>query len=74
LRDLHDLWRSREPRDEYMGTLVNAWLNRGGTAYARCAGDRYVDVGTVRGYREAMVLLSSSPSGKVRVPTGVPCE
>ena len=74
LRELHDLWRSRDPHDEYMGTLVNAWLAEGGAAYARCAGERYVDVGTVRGYREAMVLLSESPAGKVRVASGVSCE
>src|SRR6266496_5168587 len=26
LRDLHDLWLARDKRDEYMGTLVNAYL------------------------------------------------
>jgi dTDP-glucose pyrophosphorylase len=58
LEELHDLWRSREPHDEYVGTLVNAWIQRGGAAAAVCAGESYVDVGTVRGYREAVVLLS----------------
>jgi dTDP-glucose pyrophosphorylase len=58
LRELHDLWRSREPHDEYVGTLVNAWIGQGGAATAVCAGESYVDVGTVRGYREAVVLLS----------------
>ena len=43
---------------EYIGTLVNAYLARGGRATAVCAGEAYVDVGTVRGYREAMNLLS----------------
>jgi hypothetical protein len=37
---------------------VNAWLARGGIARGVRAGDSYVDVGTVRGYREAMALLS----------------
>jgi glucose-1-phosphate thymidylyltransferase len=62
LRELHTLWCSRSPRDEYFGTLVNAWLERGGTAAVSRAGTSYVDVGTVRGYREAITLLSSDSS------------
>ena len=57
--DLHALWREPARRDEYFGTLVNAWLARGGTAVAVREGTAYVDVGTVRGYREAMNLLST---------------
>jgi glucose-1-phosphate thymidylyltransferase len=62
LRDLHTLWLAREPRDEYIGTLVNAWLALGGQAVVRRAGTSYVDVGTVRGYREAITLLSHDES------------
>src|SRR3954465_5206912 len=29
LHELHDLWNQRDHRDEYMGTLVNAYINRG---------------------------------------------
>jgi glucose-1-phosphate thymidylyltransferase len=58
LRELNALWLERERQDEYFGTLVNAWLAQGGEAHARRAGTSYVDVGTVRGYREAMALLS----------------
>jgi glucose-1-phosphate thymidylyltransferase len=58
LRQLHDLWIARGRRDEYIGTLVNAWLAQGGTARGVRAGTSYVDVGTVRGYREAIMLLS----------------
>ena len=29
LRELSDLWRQREGRDAYVGTLVNAWLRDG---------------------------------------------
>jgi glucose-1-phosphate thymidylyltransferase len=65
LHDLYHLWCEREPRDEYFGTLVNAYLERGGSACAVYAGRAYVDVGTVNGYREAMQLLSSLPSGRV---------
>jgi dTDP-glucose pyrophosphorylase len=58
LRELFDLWIQRERRDEYIGTLVNAYLAEGGTAMAVPAGESYVDVGTVGGYRAAIKLLS----------------
>jgi dTDP-glucose pyrophosphorylase len=58
LRELHDLWISRGREDVYVGTLVTAWLRQGGTARAVRAGERYVDVGTVDGFREALRLLS----------------
>ena len=57
LHDLHALWRERGRVDEYMGTLVNAWLALGHAAYGVRAGESYVDVGTLNGYREAMRLL-----------------
>jgi dTDP-glucose pyrophosphorylase len=75
LRELYDLWRSRSPRDEYIGTLVNAWLARGGAARASRTGTRYVDVGTVRGYREAVVLLShdhADGAGVIQPPDTIP--
>lgn len=58
LHALHELWQRREPRDEYIGTLVNAYLAEGGEAVAVAAGTDYVDVGTLGGYREAMRLLT----------------
>jgi glucose-1-phosphate thymidylyltransferase len=58
LHALHALWRAPDRGDEYVGTLVNAWLARGGTARAVRAGEAYVDVGTLHGYREAIRLLS----------------
>jgi len=59
LAELHALWCTRQPQDEYVGTLVNAWLAGGGRARGIRAGTSYVDVGTVRGYREAISLLSA---------------
>jgi dTDP-glucose pyrophosphorylase len=56
--ELHDLWLQRQPRDEYVGTLVNAWLACGGEAVGVRKGKTYVDVGTLHGYREAMRLLA----------------
>jgi len=59
--DLHALWRERDCSDAYMGTLVNAWLERGGEALGVRAGEAYVDVGTLHGYREAIQLLGARP-------------
>jgi glucose-1-phosphate thymidylyltransferase len=59
LHALHDLWVRRDPRDEYLGTLVNAWIAEGGVAHGVRAGTTYVDVGTLDGYREAQRLLAA---------------
>ena len=56
--ELHELWVARERRDEYIGTLVNAWIAHGGVARGVHAGERYVDVGTLDGYRAAIHLLA----------------
>lgn len=62
LAELHALWCARDCRDEFIGTLVNAYLAAGGRACAVRAGESYVDVGTVHGYREAMRLLAERGS------------
>jgi dTDP-glucose pyrophosphorylase len=59
LRKLFDLWNERQRSDEYFGTLVNAYLSRGGEARAVRAGQSYVDIGTLHGYRSAIHLLSA---------------
>jgi glucose-1-phosphate thymidylyltransferase len=61
MRELYDLWCERERSDEYIGTLVNEYLARGGHAVGVRAGEAYVDVGTLHGYREAIRLLSRRP-------------
>jgi tRNA (mo5U34)-methyltransferase len=68
LAELHALWRTREPRDEYLGTLVNQYLARGGRAVGVGAGQAYVDVGTLHGYREALALLASPPAPPTAEP------
>jgi dTDP-glucose pyrophosphorylase len=79
LRRLFSLWCVRGRRDEYLGTLVNAYLASGGRAHAVRSGERYVDVGTLNGYREATRLLeqgaalsvvpaASAPNGSARGP------
>lgn len=61
--ELHRLWIERNKRDEYIGTLVNAYLTRGGRALGIYGGEVYVDVGTLHGYREAVRVLSSEMVG-----------
>lgn len=60
LHELAALWREPGRDDEYFGTLVNAWLARGNVATGIRAGESYVDVGTLGGYRSAIALLAAS--------------
>jgi dTDP-glucose pyrophosphorylase len=62
-RELYELWLEPGRGDEYVGTLVNAYLRRGGRAYGVAAGERYFDVGTVDGYRAAINALRPVPAG-----------
>jgi glucose-1-phosphate thymidylyltransferase len=57
-RALYRLWCQPERKDEYLGTLTNAWIRAGGSAVGVRAGQGYVDVGTLHGYREAVRLLA----------------
>lgn len=57
LQELFEFWTERNRSDEYIGTLVNAYLKYGGKAKGIRAGESYVDVGTLNGYREALQLL-----------------
>jgi glucose-1-phosphate thymidylyltransferase len=58
-QELHGLWQQRG--DEYIGTLVNAWLAGGGEAQAVRAGSSYIDVGAADGYFEAVRVLGGAP-------------
>jgi glucose-1-phosphate thymidylyltransferase len=58
-RELKALWHTPDRQDEYFGTLVNAYLKKGGAAIGIQTGESYVDVGTLNGYRAAMTLLLS---------------
>jgi len=60
--ELKRYWLARNRSDEYFGTLVNAWLAEGGTAVGIKAGQAYVDVGTLNGYRAASALLTEQAS------------
>jgi glucose-1-phosphate thymidylyltransferase len=72
---MHHLWLSRERSDEFIGTLVNAFLAQGGEAVGVKAGHAYVDVGTLNGYRAAIGLLAEMASrglGRARAARFVP--
>jgi glucose-1-phosphate thymidylyltransferase len=71
-RELQSRWRTRDCRDEYFGTLVNAYIAAGGQGLGVKAGESYVDVGTIGGYRTAMALLAESPiaNGRSRLLAG----
>ncbi len=56
-KSFHELWLEPDRGDEYVGTLVNAFLRRGGQAVGIPAGERYFDVGTIEGYRAAIDAL-----------------
>jgi dTDP-glucose pyrophosphorylase len=63
LAELHGLFVERGAQEPYVGTLVNAWLARGGAARAVRAGEAYVDVGTLDGYHAAHRLLRARTEG-----------
>jgi glucose-1-phosphate thymidylyltransferase len=58
LAELARIWTDRG--DEYLGTLINEYLSRGGRACAFKTGESYVDVGTLGGYRQALKLLDTA--------------
>jgi dTDP-glucose pyrophosphorylase len=64
-RELHAFWMERDRADEYVGTLINAWLAEGGVARGVPAGNSYIDVGTMNGWHDAMALLARG-QGEVR--------
>jgi dTDP-glucose pyrophosphorylase len=57
--ELYELWQTRQ--DEYLGTLVNAWIEEGGEALGVRAGHSYFDVGAMDGYLEAVRKLAAEP-------------
>jgi dTDP-glucose pyrophosphorylase len=70
LHALGALWRERERADEYIGTLVNAWLAAGGSAAGIRAGRAYVDVGTLEGYRAAAEMLARAAADRAPAADG----
>jgi glucose-1-phosphate thymidylyltransferase len=57
LEALFRLWQTRNCCDEFLGTLINAWIAEGNIAYGFPIGTDYFDVGTMDGYLLAMEAL-----------------
>jgi dTDP-glucose pyrophosphorylase len=51
------LWESRHRADEYLGYLLNAFIDAGNTVRASQVGEVYMDVGTLQGYHAAQDFL-----------------
>jgi glucose-1-phosphate thymidylyltransferase len=56
-RALKLLWESRHREDEYLGHLLNAFIEAGNTVRAAHIGETYIDVGTLQGYHAAQDFL-----------------
>ncbi len=56
-RDLKRLWESRHREDEFLGHLLNAFIEAGNSVRASHAGEVYMDVGTLPGYHAAQDFL-----------------
>ncbi|HLH08566.1 MAG TPA: sugar phosphate nucleotidyltransferase [Terriglobales bacterium] len=56
-RDLKLLWESRHREDEFLGHLMNAYIEAGNSVRASHVGEVYMDVGTLPGYHAAQDFL-----------------
>jgi dTDP-glucose pyrophosphorylase len=59
VHDLKLLWESRHREDEYLGTLLNAYIDAGSSVRGHHVGETYIDVGTMEGYHRAQDFLRS---------------
>jgi len=59
LHALRALWESRHRGDEYLGSLLNAYIAAGNLVRGYHVGENYMDVGTLEGYRQAQDFLRS---------------
>jgi glucose-1-phosphate thymidylyltransferase len=55
--DLKLLWEARHREDEYLGHLLNAYMDAGNIVRACHCGEKYMDVGTLEGYHAAQDFL-----------------
>lgn len=51
------LWEARHREDEYLGHLLNAYIDAGNVVRATFSGEHYMDVGTLDGYHTAQDYL-----------------
>ncbi len=59
-KELCNLWYRRDRRDEFLGTLINAFIAEGGEVIGVKAGTSYLDVGSVEGFYAACRRLGLS--------------
>jgi glucose-1-phosphate thymidylyltransferase len=67
-QSLYEVWQRPGRGDEYLGTLINAWLAEGGRALGVQTGRQYVDTGTLDGYRAAIRLLETVATAALPEP------
>ena len=56
-RALKHLWDARHREDEFLGHLLNAYIEAGNPVRAMSFGEHYMDVGTLEGYHAAQDYL-----------------
>ncbi len=54
---LKHLWQARHKSDEYLGHLLNAYIDAGNPVRCSYVGEHYMDVGTLEGYHAAQDFL-----------------
>lgn len=65
---LKALWEARHREDEYLGHLLNAYIDAGNVVRATFSGERYMDVGTLEGYHAAQDFLREMKRNGQRLP------
>jgi dTDP-glucose pyrophosphorylase len=73
-RALKLLWESRHREDEYLGYLLNAYIDAGSPVRAHFVGESYMDVGTISGYHVAQDFLRGKTASRQMPPEVSPVE
>ena len=60
------LWQARHREDLFLGDLLNAYIAAGNVVRATHAGEHYMDVGTLEGYRTAQDFLRAMAEPPLR--------
>jgi len=68
-RNLKLLWEARHREDEFLGTLLNAYIDAGNTVRGHHVGETYIDVGTMEGFHRAQDFLRGQVRPQmIRIP------
>jgi dTDP-glucose pyrophosphorylase len=65
-RALNHLWNARHREDEYLGHLLNAYIDAGNPVRATYSGEHYMDVGTIEGYHSAQDFLRKARESSLK--------